>query len=133
MNNQLKDLERQLNDAKRLNEGLTEELSQKKQTLNRMQEQNKLYQIYNDLKKGNIDYKVLMSLDDIPIPDDLRDAIQERSQFESQFSNTEKKVSQVVNFLAGQDKSQEILQSETKTIELLDDYIKISNEILNGL
>lgn len=133
MNKKLKDLERQLNEAKKLNEDLTAELSQKKQTLNQMQEQNKLFQIYNDLKKGKIDYKVLMSLDDIPIPDDLMEAIQERSQYESQFSNTEKKVGQVVNFLAGQDKSQEILQSDSKTIELLDDYINISNEILNGL
>lgn len=129
----LKELENQLLEARQRNANLTAELSRKKQTLEEIQSNNRLFQLYNSLKKGNVDYQMLMNLEDIPIPGDLEEAIQERNEFDSQYSETDKKLKLIVNFIAGQDKSEEILNNESKSIELLDDYIKISNQILNGL
>lgn len=134
MNNQsIKELENQLNEAKKKNADLTNELVQKEQMINQFKEQNELFQLYNDLKKDDISYQSLMDLKDIPIPDDLKNAVQQRSESENKFSETQEKLKRIINFLAGPDKAQEILKSDEKTYEFLDFYIKVSNEISNGL
>lgn len=124
-------LEKKLEQEKQKNDALKAELAQKKQEYREKQNQNDLFCLYNDIKKGTVEYKALDCLDNIPIPDELHDAIQECKDFDKDFTKAQQDIKKIMDLLVGPKNSQEIRKSEEETINILDEYISISNEILS--